>query len=128
MTADLASRLLEAIEETERDVRESPEWPQWNIPPSRLGQRIAAVLRRCAADREQITDVLGWTHDYDDDNPYISCAQAVVHWDPDAQTPGDGCDDSDRAGGPCDCASGARRQRILKRLAAGYGLTTEEQP
>jgi hypothetical protein len=148
MSDDLAARVLAAIDETEQLARAATEGP-WTAYRNRgvfagvldrdwvAGTdpvdaiHIAhndpnAVQRRCAADRKLIEDALAWTHDYNDDDPWFSCAQAVVHWDPTAQTPGAGCANEERAGGPCDCVTGAHRERILTALAAAYGITTEE--
>ncbi|GAA1281458.1 DUF6221 family protein [Saccharothrix xinjiangensis] len=41
--------LREQIAETEKDVREGPEWPLWAILPSRMAARIADVLAQCEA-------------------------------------------------------------------------------
>ena len=87
----------------------------------------ATVLRRCAADRKLVEYVRGWQHDYNDDDAWFSCAQAVLpeQWrssDPEDARPGSGCSNEDRAGGPCDCATGAHLQRVLTALAAGYGV------
>lgn len=92
------------------------------------------VLRRCAADRELIAEVQSWEHDYNAEDPHCSCAQAVVPeylrssypaFAADEAKPGGGCYDEARTGKRCDCATGARRERVLKALAKGYGLTVE---
>lgn len=79
----------------------------------------AAVLADVAGKRAILAEVLSWQHAYIDGDSWLSCAQAVNPHDGDG-TPGSGCADEQRAGGPCDCGLDRRRAMMLNALAAGY--------
>lgn len=75
----------------------------------------AAVLRRIAADRKMIADLLDERHVVADD-PWFSCAAATEERD-------GGCSEADRRGKPCDCGRDERVERRLRIIAEGYGWT-----
>lgn len=79
----------------------------------------ATVLANVAGWRAILAEVLSWTHAYVDGDSWLSCAQAVDPHDED-DTPGSGCADEKRAGGPCDCGLDRRRTMVLNALAAPY--------
>ncbi|MCQ8831741.1 DUF6221 family protein [Streptomyces malaysiensis] len=76
----------------------------------------ASVLRRCAADRKLIGDVVAERHILVEDCWY-TCAAATEERDG-----GENCDD-ERRGGACDCGRDARVERRLRIVAEGYGWT-----
>jgi hypothetical protein len=76
----------------------------------------ASVLRRCAADREIVAEVMSWKHYYCEDSWY-SCGLAS---EGDGE-PGSGCANDDDLG-RCTCDLDGRRLKILGPLACGYGL------
>lgn len=78
-----------------------------------------SVLARVAADRSILGEVTSWKHDYYDDDPWYSCAQAASTWEDD-RSPGSGCSDDDRSGGPCDCGLDRRRDVIVGALLSAY--------
>jgi hypothetical protein len=82
----------------------------------------AAVLRDCAADREIVTEVTSWKHEYNDADQWYSCGLAV---DPhnlyNDQSPGSGCADDDKHG-TCTCFLAEQQSRILGPLVRGYGI------
>jgi hypothetical protein len=77
------------------------------------------MLDDIAAKRAILAEVLSWEHAYIDGDTWLSCAQAVSAFAEDG-TPGSGCADEDRAGGPCDCGLDRRRATMLHALAAPY--------
>ncbi len=79
----------------------------------------ATVLADVAGKRAILAEVLSWQHAHVDGDTWLSCAQAVDPHDED-DTPGSGCADEKRAGGPCDCGPERRRAMMLNALAAGY--------
>lgn len=79
----------------------------------------ARVLADVKAKRVILAEVLSWQHAYIDGDTWLSCAQAVSVFGEDG-TPGSGCADEGRAGGPCDCGLDRRRATMLNALAAGY--------
>lgn len=72
----------------------------------------AAVLRRIAADRKLIADLLDERHVVADD-PWFSCAAATER--------DGGCSEAGRWGKPCDCGRDERVERRLRIIAEGYG-------
>jgi hypothetical protein len=79
----------------------------------------AAVLRRIAADRKMLDDLLVEGHLSSEDDTWYACASLV---DADGDPV---CPDDTRAPGPCDCGRDARVQRRVRLLAEGYGWTEE---
>lgn len=79
----------------------------------------ARVLADVQAKRAILAEVLSWNHAHIDGDTWLSCAQAVDPHDEDG-TPGSGCADEKRAGGPCDCGLDRRRVMMLNALAAAY--------
>jgi len=77
------------------------------------------VLADVEAKRAILAEVMSWGHTYIDGDTWFSCAQAASAFDEDG-TPGSGCADDDRAGGPCDCGLDRRRATFLYALAAPY--------
>ena len=75
----------------------------------------AAVLRRIAADRKMLDDLLAERHEVVDGDCWYTCAAATEEHDG-----GETCDD-DRLGKPCDCGRDARVERRVRLLAEGYG-------
>lgn len=97
-------------------------WEGIRCPGSLTGaepvQDPARFLRRIAADRELLADVLAEPHFRNEEDNWYSCA---------ALTDEDGepvCLDETRAPGPCDCGRDARVARRLRLLA----LPFEDQP
>jgi hypothetical protein len=86
-----------------------------------VARNPAAVLRRIAADRELIADLLAERHLTVDDCWY-TCAAATEDRDG-----GETCDDV-RLGKPCDCGRDARVQRRVRIMAEGWGWTEEVIP
>ena len=118
--SDFAERLLAAIQVAED-----------SVAPLRLEGRIVGprtdaertTLRRCAADREIVTEVSSWRHFYSDGDTWFSCGLAVGDYS-DGE-PGSGCAD-DSVRGRCTCALESRQNRILLPLARFYGLEVTE--
>ena len=77
------------------------------------------VLREVAGKRAILAEVTSWQHVYVDGDSWLSCAQAVDEHD-EEQTPGSGCADDSRRGGPCECDLERRREAILRPLALAY--------
>lgn len=75
------------------------------------------ALRRCAADREIVAEVLSWRHYYCEDSWY-SCGLAM---EPGDDEPGSACANEDNIG-RCTCNLDDRRLKILSPLARGYGV------
>lgn len=115
-------------------------YPRWQVDlvlPERASPRGAAdcfdeatakhvarhdpdhVLREIAGKRAILAEVASWRHNYVDGDSWLSCAQAVDEHD-EEQTPGSGCADESRAGGPCECNLERRREAILRPLALAY--------
>lgn len=76
----------------------------------------AAVLADVEQTRQLVAAILAMPHDYNDADPYYSCALAVDPYQPGSE-PGSGCyrdtDDPLR----CDCGRDARAQHMLKIIA-----------
>lgn len=77
----------------------------------------AAVLRRIAADRALIDDLLAERHFVNDGDCWYTCTAATEEHDGGAN-----CDD-DRRGKPCDCGRDPRVQRRVRLVAEGWGWT-----
>ncbi|WP_158697873.1 DUF6221 family protein [Streptomyces prunicolor] len=80
----------------------------------------AAVLRRIAADRKLLDDLLGEKHQVVEGDCWYTCAAATEERDG-----GETCDDS-RLGKPCDCGRDTRVARRVLLLAKGWGRSGEE--
>jgi hypothetical protein len=78
------------------------------------------VLRRCAADREIVAEVMSWKHFYLDGDTWYSCGLSV---DPSVadDEPGSGCANDDDKG-HCTCGLEYRQRKIFDPLARGYGI------
>jgi hypothetical protein len=74
----------------------------------------AAVLRRVAADRRLLDDLLNERHEVVEDDWY-TCPAATVERD------GGECCDENRIGDPCNCGRDERAKRRVRLLAEGYG-------
>ncbi|MCX5239805.1 DUF6221 family protein [Streptomyces prunicolor] len=81
----------------------------------------AAVLRRIAANRKLLDDLLGEKHQVVEGDCWYTCAAAAEERDG-----GETCDDS-RLGKPCDCGRDARVARRVLLLAEGWGWSEGEQ-
>lgn len=77
----------------------------------------AAVLRRVAADRELLADLLAEKHQVVDGDCWYTCTAATEEHDG-----GENCDDN-RHGDPCDCGRDTRVHRRIQILAESYGWT-----
>lgn len=77
------------------------------------------VLARVEADRQVLAEIATWKHDYHDDDTWYSCALAESTW-ADDRSPGSGCSDDDRSGGPCDCGLDRRRGVIVRALLSAH--------
>jgi hypothetical protein len=78
----------------------------------------ARVLRRVKATRDLVAVILSEPHDWNVEDEFYSCSQAV-QW-PDPGEPGSGCSDPERAGKPCDCGRDARVARLLGIIASEW--------
>lgn len=78
-----------------------------------------AVLRRIAADRRMLDDLIAEQHDRNLDDGWYSCGALT---DPDVEGV---CLDETRLG-KCDCGRDARVERRARLLAEGYGWTEGE--
>jgi hypothetical protein len=78
----------------------------------------AAVLRRIAADRKLLDDLIAERHLVVDDCWY-TCRAAT-----DEHDGGENCNDAER-GKPCDCGRDTRVNRRIRLLAEGWGWTGE---
>jgi hypothetical protein len=77
------------------------------------------VLRRIAAARQLLDDLLAEKHEVVEGDCWYTCAAATEEHDG-----GETCDD-DRRGTPCDCGRDARVQRRVRLLAEGWEWTEE---
>jgi hypothetical protein len=77
----------------------------------------AAVLRRIAAERKLIADLLAERHFVNDGDCWYTCRAATEERDG-----GENCNDTER-GKPCDCGRDTRVNRRLRLLAEGWGWT-----
>ncbi|MFC8676699.1 DUF6221 family protein [Streptomyces griseorubiginosus] len=89
-----------------------------NADQDGVGQHIAlhdphAVLRRVAADRRMLDDLLTEHHTVSDD-PFYTCPAATEEREGETNP-------SSRDGGACDCGRDARVYRRVQLLAEGYG-------
>jgi Family of unknown function (DUF6221) len=80
----------------------------------------ARRLRDVRATRDLVAAILAEPHDWNAEDQYYSCSQAV---DPDPYPgesggPGSGCPDPERSGKPCDCGRDARVARLLGIIAS----------
>jgi hypothetical protein len=75
----------------------------------------ARVLREVAAKRQIIAAVTAEPHDYNDDDPWYSCALAVA---PGETEPGSVCCNDTKTTGQCDCGRDRRVLAILRPLAS----------
>jgi hypothetical protein len=80
----------------------------------------AAVLRRIAADRSLLDDLLAERHAVNEGDCWYTCAAATEEVDG-----GETCDD-DRRGKPCDCGRDIRVARRVRLLAESWGWTEGE--
>ncbi|MFD7016114.1 DUF6221 family protein [Streptomyces sp. NPDC059928] len=76
-----------------------------------------AVLRRIAADRQLLDDLLAERHDDSEEDVWYACA-ALMDDDGDPV-----CPDETRAPGLCDCGRDARVTRRVRLLAEAWGWT-----
>jgi hypothetical protein len=81
-------------------------------------QDPARTLRRVKATRDLVAVILSEPHDWNVEDEFYSCSQAV-QW-PDPGEPGSGCSDPERAGKPCDCGRDARVTRLLSIIASEW--------
>jgi hypothetical protein len=79
----------------------------------------AAVLRRIAADRKLLEDLLADPHFRNEEDNWYTCAALMDE----AGEPV--CLNDSRAPGPCDCGRDARVQHRVRLIAEGYGWTEE---
>lgn len=79
----------------------------------------ASVLRRIAADRKLLADLLAECHRVNEEDPWYTCPAATEERD------GGECMDEDRKG-PCDCGRDARVQRRVRLLVEGYGWKDDQ--
>lgn len=79
----------------------------------------AAVLRRIAADRKLLDDLLADPHFRNEEDNWYTCAALMDE----AGEPV--CLNGSRAPGPCDCGRDARVQHRVRLIAEGYGWTEE---
>lgn len=79
----------------------------------------AAVLRRIAADRKLLDDLLAERHHVNEGDCWYTCAAATEEADG-----GETCDDK-RRGKPCDCGRDMRVARRVRLLAEAWGWTEE---
>lgn len=75
----------------------------------------ADTLRRIAADRELLTDLLGERHEVVEGDCWYTCSAAT-----DEHDGGKTCDDT-RLGKPCDCGRDARVERRVRLIAESWG-------
>jgi hypothetical protein len=92
---------------------------QWGLIPHMARHDPAAVLRRIAADRELLADLLAERHLVNDDDCWYTCRAGTEEHDG-----GESCNDSER-GKPCDCGRDNRVERRIRLLAEGWGWTEE---
>lgn len=86
------------------------------------------VLADIAAKRAILAAVAKWKHDYNDEDPWFSCAQAVNPTEPNAE-PGSGCTrNCDDEPMPCDCGLDLRRWQILGPLGAPFAGHSDFDP
>lgn len=142
---DLITRLRAQLDTDEATTRELLYWAQQTIltlqDPKLLGKHIPGwhdwpkVERMCRvrlaeldAKRRILDEMESWRHDTCQDGWY-SCSQATEANGYDIDV---ACADDDRAGKPCDCAAGWRRQSIAARMALPYaardGYREERRP
>lgn len=89
----------------------------WNLIPHMARHDPAATLRRIAADRKLIADLLAEPHEVVEGDCWYTCAAATEKHDG-----GTTCDDT-RLGKPCDCGRDARVERRVCLIAEGWGWT-----
>lgn len=82
-------------------------------------QEAVPRLADIAAKHTLLAEVASWQHLVVDGDTWLSCAQAVDQYS-DERTPGSGCADDQRAGGPCDCGLEQRRETVLRLLVLPY--------
>lgn len=82
----------------------------------------ATVLRRIAADRKLLADLLAEKHQVVDGDCWYTCTAATEEHDG-----GENCDDN-RHGDPCDCGRDTRVHRRIQILAESYGWTANRLP
>lgn len=75
----------------------------------------AAVLRRIAADRKLLDDLLAERHLVNDGDCWYTCRAATEERDG-----GENCNDEER-GKPCDCGRDTRVQRRVRLIAESWG-------
>jgi hypothetical protein len=101
-------------------------WVKWDTTGERAEHIArndpARVLRRVKATRDLVAAILSEPHDWNVEDEFYSCSQAV-QW-PGPGEPGSGCSDPERAGKPCDCGRDARVARLLGIIAGEW----EERP
>ena len=83
-----------------------------------LARYSAKLLVDAGWLRRLVAEITARPHDYNDGDPWFSCAQAV-HPGYDEE-PGSACADDDRAGGPCDCGRDAWVDRMLRLVAVRW--------
>lgn len=79
----------------------------------------ASVLRRIAAERRMLDDLLAERHHVNDGDDWYTCAAATEDRDG-----GETVDDT-RRGKPCDCGRDARVNRRVQTMAEGWGWKEE---
>jgi hypothetical protein len=89
----------------------------WDLIPHMALHDPAAVLRRIAAERKLIADLLAERHFVNDGDCWYTCRAATEERDG-----GENCNDTER-GKPCDCGRDTRVNRRLRLLAEGWGWT-----
>ena len=95
----------------------------WDLIPHMARHDPAAVLRRIAAERTLIADLLAERHLVVDGDCWYTCRAATEERDG-----GENCNDDER-GKPCDCGRDARVNRRIRLIAEGWGWGwTEETP
>ncbi len=107
-----------------RDGGYPADWPPEVVNPAADADHIArhdpaAVLRRIAADRALLDDLLAERHYVNDGDCWYTCRAATEERDG-----GENCNDEER-GKPCDCGRDTRIHRYVRHLAEGWGWTEE---
>lgn len=91
------------------------EFLKARIAEDEAAAKWSKVLPESNAKRAIIAEVVGWRHDYNDEDMWYSCPLAIA---PDDTEPGSGYTGDDE--GVCRCGLELRQLAILAPLAAVY--------
>ena len=131
MTGDLTTWLRSQLDNDEQGARELHDRNCGHDGVTRSAAcdcdwHVARVLAEVAAKRAILDEITGWRHEVVDGDCWYTCAAATEDRDG-----GETCDEG-RQGSPCDCGLDARRDRLVRLLAAPYadraGYLSEWRP